>query len=283
MFYMPQTNAEPQLTRPQLRRVLQSELERLEGVLAMWEAGSHAFDRADDHSDLDIGLLVRAGTLPQAWEAIDRALDSIGGFELRWEPAAHLFQGMTQRVYQPRRTNRWLQIDVGIFEESAASLYLETQRHGRAEVVFDRTGGRTKPPVWDEDKQRREMREALHQEIMKWNAYYAYFRKELARGRTIDAFGFYVGLSLRPLLAVLGMVHRPDRWDYGFRYVKDEMPHDIFKQLEHICYIPDPSKLNERFAAAAQMFEEAVAELRRRGVMPIDAKGVDVVPNAPPQ
>ena len=264
------------MNRSELRAALRDELVKCDNVLAMWEAGSHAFARADEYSDLDIGLLVREGTLDEAWAAIDRGLERVGGFDLRWQLPGHIFKGMTQRVYHPRRGGRWLALDVGIFQESAEDLYLDEPRHGRAEVLFDRTR-RVKPPPWDPGKHRQNMREALQQDVMRWRSHATFFRKELARGRSIDAFGFYVGLALRPLLSVLGMLHRPDRFDYGFRYVKEDMPADVVARLERLCYIPSPAALEERFAEADQLFNETVAELARRGVTPIDPRGFDVL------
>src|SRR5688500_18417596 len=190
------------MTRLELRAALHDELVKHDNVLAMWEAGSHAFARADQYSDLDIGLLVREGTLEQAWAAVDRALERVGGFHLRWQLPGHIFKGMTQRVYQLRATAPWLALDIGIFQKSAEDLYLDEPRHGRAEVLFDRTG-RVKPPPWDPAKHRQTMREALQQDVMRWRSHATFFRKELARGRHVDAFGFYVGLALRPLLSVL--------------------------------------------------------------------------------
>jgi hypothetical protein len=264
------------MTRSELRAALHDELVKCDSVLAMWEAGSHAFERADEYSDLDIGLLVREGTLDEAWAAVDRGLQRVGGFDLRWQLPGHIFKGMTQRVYHPRRSGPWLALDVGIFQESAEDLYLDAPRHGLAEVLFDRTG-RVKPPPWDPEKHRQAMREALQQDVMRWRSHATFFRKELARGRQVDAFGFYVGLTLRPLLSVLGMLHRPDRFDYGFRYVKDDMPADVVARLERLCYVSSPASLEERFAEADQLFNQTVAELARRDVTAIDPRGFDVL------
>jgi hypothetical protein len=183
---------------------------------------------------------------------------------------------MTQRVYRPTRAPRWLDLDIGIFDESADDLYLQPQRHGRATILFDRTEPRrTSQAKFDEAAHRQRMREALHQEIMRWNLYREFVAKELARGRTIDAFGFYLGFAVRPVLTVLGMLHRPDRFDYGFRYVKDELPADAVKQVERLCYVGLPEELLSRVDEANAIFSRAVDELKLTGIDPIDAKGLD--------
>src|SRR5688572_2088734 len=194
------------LDRLELRNALHDRLVRCDDVLAMWEAGSAAFDRADERSDLDIGLLVREDSLGRVWEAVERGLEDAGGFSIRWENPVHIFKGMTQRVYRPTRARRWLDLDIGIFEESADDLYLQPQRHGRATILFDRSDGqRTSQAAFDEAAHARRMSEALHQEIMRWNLYRDFVAKEIARGRTIDAFGFYLAFAVRPVVTVLGM------------------------------------------------------------------------------
>jgi hypothetical protein len=145
-------------------------------------------------------------------------------------------------------------------------------------VLFDRSDGRrTATAQFDEVAHRRRMREALHQEIMRWNLYRDFVAKELARGRTIDAFGFYIAFAVRPVLTVLGMLHRPDRFDYGFRYVKDELPADDVAAIERLCYVGNPGELPARVEDANRLFVGAVEELNRRGIQPVDAKGTDVL------
>lgn len=41
--------------------------------------------------------------------------------------------------------------------------------------------------------------------------------KDIARSRLIDAVSFYHGLTLRPLVTLLGLRHRPLRFDFGNR------------------------------------------------------------------
>ena len=265
------------ISRDELRKGLQKRLIACNSVLAMWEAGSAAFNRADEYSDLDIGLLVRSGSIEQAWTAVESALRDLGGFRIRWENPLHIFKHMTQRVYRPARAPRWLDLDIGIFEESANDLYLQPQRHGKATILFDRSEPRrTQQSHFDDTSHRQRMREALHQEIIRRNLYRDFVIKEIARGRTIDAFGFYLAFALRPVLTVLGMLHRPDRFDFGFRYVKDELPADVANRIERLCYVATPLMLETRLDEAGQLFEEAVSELARRGITPIDAKQVDV-------
>src|SRR4051812_10513336 len=264
------------MNRLELRSALHDRLVNCDDVLAMWEAGSAAFGRADERSDLDIGLLARAGSIDRIWQAVEHGLDDVGGFSIRWENPVHIFKGMTQRIYRPTRAPRWLDLDIGIFQDTAEDLYLQPQRHGRATILFDRSEGRRTADVrFDESAHRQRMAEALHQEIMRWNLYRDFVAKEIARGRTIDAFGFYLAFAVRPVITLLGMLHRPDRFDYGFRYVKDELPADAVRAIERLCYVESPAALLGRVEEADELFTRSVESLRQLGIEPLDAKGMD--------
>lgn len=263
------------MTRSEIRDKLESHLVRCKSVLAMWEAGSTAFGRADDYSDLDIGVLLSAGSNDEVWGVLDQAFAELGGVSLRWSEPNPLFSGMDKRIFQPRQAQRWLQVDIGLFPDSAAELYNQPERHGRIDVIFDRAG-RLVPPSWDEQANKRRMCEALHQNLMKWQIYHGWFRKELARGRTVDGFMMHLYLTVMPLLTILNMRYRPARWDFGFRYLKEELPLEVVEIVERLCYVLDPSALEERFSEADGLLRKTLKELEEHGVVPIAPEGVDI-------
>jgi hypothetical protein len=263
------------MTRTVVRDTLRDHLAPCESLLAMWESGSAAFGCVDEYSDLDIGLLTRTGTNTEVWSLVDAAFEAIGGVTLRWNELSPLFEDMDKRVFRLRAASRWLQVDIGLFPETATDLHNQPERHGQIDVIFDREHC-LQPSSYDTEANHRRMREALHQEIMKWQIYYGWFRKELARGRTVDAFAAHLGGSIRPLLNVLGMRHRPMRWDFGMRYVTEDMPASVVQTIERLCYVPEPGLLEERFLEADRLFRVTVAELEQQGIVPLDSKGVDI-------
>ena len=267
------------MTRQALRAALADALARCPAALALWEAGSTAFSRADDHSDLDLGLLARADRNAEVWSVVDRVFDGLGGLVLRWHEPAPLFPGLDKRIYRPREAARWLQADIGIFPETARELHVQPERHGRVTVLFDHAGRLAAPPPRDAAAHRQRLGEALHQNLMKWQAYHGWFRKELARGRSVDAFMMHLHLTVMPLLVVLNLRHRPHRWDYGFRYLKEELPAEAVRTVERLCYVAGPAELEERFAEAERLLLATVGELAREGILPIDGSGgVDLSP-----
>jgi hypothetical protein len=265
------------MTRAVVREKLASHLAGCESVLALWEGGSTAFGRTDQYSDLDLAVLYRIGARDAVWRKIDEALDELGGVDLRWNDPKPFRKGGGKRIFHLKAADPWLQIEITIIPHEAVQLYNQPERHGRIEVMFDRSGRLASIPQ-DEATDLDRAGVALHQSIMRWQLYCRWFRKELARGRTVDSFMAYYNRTLKPLLVVLNLRYRPSRWDFGLRYFNEELPREIVSAVETLCYVPNPEGLEERFFAADRLLRTTVEELAERGISPVDPTGFDIRP-----
>ena len=173
------------MSRETLIQALIGTLEPMPTVLAMWEAGSAAFDRADEYSDLDMGVLVEEEANEEIWSAVDSVFENLGGIIIRHCEPNPVFTGIDKRTFRLREAPRWLQVDLGLIPESADELYNQPERHGEVRVHFDKKD-RLVPPSWNVEARRRAMCEALHHQLMKWHINHGWFRKEIARGRWVD-------------------------------------------------------------------------------------------------
>ena len=111
---------------------------------------------------------------------------------------------------------------------------------------------------------------------MRWEHQYGSFRKQLARGRTVDAFMAHFEVNVMSLVTVLNIRYRPSRWQFGLRYLKEELPPEVVKIVEQICYVPSPAGLEERFAQADLLLQDTVKELEEQGTRRIDPFGFDI-------
>ena len=264
------------MTRTTVRDKLASDLARSNSVLALWEGGSAAFGRADEHSDLDLALLYKLSARNEVWWVIDRAFDALGGVDLRWNDPKPFPGGGGKRIFRLKHAAS-LQVEVNLIPDTTTNLFNQPEIYGQVIILFDRPGRLAVPPPIDE-KQRLRVRLALHQSIMRWQINYARFRKELARSRPLDAFFMHYQMTIRPLLMVLNIRYRPYRWDFGLRYFKEELPPEIAKFIEWLLYVEAPEALEERFLAAERLMRATVKELEERGVTPVDPQGYDIVP-----
>lgn len=265
------------MTRGVIRDKLEARLGGSSLVLAMWEAGSTAFSRTDRYSDLDIGVLYATGNHDQIWKIVDDAFEELGGVEYRWIEPNRIFKGGLKRIFRLKQTGEWLRVDIHLFPDTARDLQNQPERHGQIAVLFDHTG-RLRAPTWNKEINRQLICQALHQTLMKWQLHYGWFRKELARGREVDAFMVHLHATVIPLLTVMNMRFRPNRWDFGFRYFKEELPAAAVEVVERLCYVPNAASLEERFAEADRFFQISLLELRKQGIAPIDPNGLDISP-----
>jgi hypothetical protein len=77
------------------------------------------------------------------------------------------------------------------------------------------------------------------------------------------------------------MLHRPTRWDFGLRYLHDDLPPDEAARVERLCFIKEPAEMEARAEEASNIFWNAVDRLSERGLEPLDDEGVDMPPVRP--
>jgi hypothetical protein len=142
----------------------------------------------------------------------------------RWRVEPPPFADTAQRFYFLADAPRFFAVDCVVVSESGVAPLLERERHGEPLVYFD---------------------------------YAMLLDKELARGRPLEALGFYQAL-LRALLEVLGMAHRPDRFDFGWRYVESQLPEDARALLARYAFVADAQALR---TLAPQLVAELLARL----------------------
>jgi hypothetical protein len=80
--------------------------------------------------------------------------------------------------------------------------------------------------------------------------------KELARGKYPDALTFYWGIVLRKLVGLLRVKHCPGRHEFGFRYVKTDLPPEAAERLERLMWVANPEELAQKKAEAVSWAEE---------------------------
>jgi hypothetical protein len=91
-------------------------------------------------------------------------------------------------------------------------------------------------------------------------------RAEAARGDAMAALGAYRAYTLRPLLEVIRVWHCPERYDYGPKYSRLDLPADVVARLERLFFVPDIAAILERQAEAEGWFAATVAALEREGI-----------------
>lgn len=235
------------------RTIIEAVIARLlpvTAVRACFEGGSAATGRLDDYSDIDLVIVAPLSSADDVFDAVELALSPHSIVHI-WRVEPPPFPQTAQRFYFLADAPRFLAVDCVVASESGVEPFLERERHGDPLVYFDRTS---------KVRARAADRTALAERRMKrWGqlrgsvpVFAMLVDKELARGRPLEALGFYQGL-LRALLEVLGIEHRPDRFDFNWRYVETQLPEGARALLARYAFVADEQALRER---APQLSEE---------------------------
>lgn len=219
-------------------------LRECDDVSACWEGGSAATGRLDDFSDIDLVIVAeldRAGTI---FETVERALAAVDRIVHRWHVDPPPFRETAQRFYFLAGAPRFFAVDCAIVTASGTTQFLERERHGEPRVLFDRAGTiRALPLDCDALDARRAQRLVQLQGAIP--VYRMLVAKELARGHALEAAGFYQAL-LRALIELLGLRERPDRFDFGWRYVDTELSGNARSLLGRLAFIADQAALDKQ-------------------------------------
>jgi hypothetical protein len=83
-------------------------------------------------------------------------------------------------------------------------------------------------------------------------------KKEINRGLLVEAIANYHARTLSLLLELLGMVYRPDRYDFGVKYFSRDFPVEIIDRLKPLYCISNLKDLAEKQQIAANFFTETL-------------------------
>ena len=256
---------QPEKYRRQLAEHLTQELSKLEGVLAVWEGGSAATETADQYSDID--LCIMASSEP---EVVFAALHQALGEEY---PIAHIYHepktiwpDLTQKVYLLEGAPEHFLLDVAIFPESATGIleeFLQQERHGNPVVHFDRSNRIQVKGASAEEFAIRH-RKKYEELVGVIPVYRALVAKELDRGNTVDALAFFHGGIVRPVVQLLGILHRPFRFDFGLRYLRRDLPAAEYNKIERMMYVSTANDLRDRLVEMDALIAETSAAVANR-------------------
>jgi len=250
---------------PARNRIIESLTEALEpsrSVRALWMMGSIAFNRLDELSDIDLVLDVRPDHIGETWNTIESTLESLAPLDYTYEVAQPAWHGHEQRFYHLVSTPQHLMIDVVMMASGRGLRFDEVERHGTPVVLFDKDEVVTTAHV-DPEEIRTNLRARLASIEALLPLAYSLVAREIERGRSLDAFGFYQRFVVDNLVTLARMKHDPNRHDFGLRYLGFDLPRDLVGRIEACCYVADLEQLASRFDEARSLIADLADDLNR--------------------
>jgi hypothetical protein len=239
-------------------------------VRAIGEGGAVARGRADEYSDLDLMIVAPLAQAESIFSKIESAIGTIAAITHRWVVEPVSYPEMAQRFYFMADAPRYFAVDCSVLSATGIDTFLERERHGEAVVWFDRDGV-LKTRALDAEALARRRAHRVQQLQGAVPVYSMLVEKELARGHMLEALGFYQVL-VRALIELLGIRHRPDRFDYGWRYVERELPGAAQALIAQHAFVSSGAALEKLKASLVSVIQTLLNELACASeVRPVDA------------
>jgi len=226
-------------------------------VLAVWEGGSAANGTSDEYSDIDL-IVVGSKSIDTIFESIESTLNRVSTITHRRVEPTQFLPDYFQRVYFLEDAPKHFFVDAGVFLRESEHLFLELlqiERHGSPVVHFDKLD-LVKPRNGDLSELKAKQRKRLSEIEDAFPIFKTEVLKELDRGHSVDAFAFYFDGIVRPLVELMGMLHRPFRYDFGLRYLHKSFPENDRKQIEDLLYVCTVDEMKDRVLKADRLFHE---------------------------
>jgi hypothetical protein len=255
-------NTIPLIERAQIIDVLGQALAQRTDVDAAWEGGSAAFKALDPYSDVDVVAVVANDAVDAVFAGVALALENLSQITIccNMPPAA----GYRQMFFQLRDAGEFLVVDMVLIQRSDPLLFRDVELHGEGTIWFDKTGVLVTTHV------NLEHDIALARDrIIPLRNTFAMFQhiptKERLRGRAVEALHFYQGMTIRPLVEALRLLHCPVRRGFSVRYLARDLPPDVVQRLEALSFVADLHDLAEKHTQAQAWFWDVMASLDTQG------------------
>ena len=249
--------------RDQVLQKLVTNLQSMDDVFAVWEGGSAANSTTDQYSDVDISIL---GTEENEsiFAKVKESLSSISGISHIWNEPKSIWPDLTQKVYFLKDSPKHFFVDVAVFPKNATSIlseFMQIERHGKPVIHFDKSGlivtkSADKKALFEKHQKR------LSEIVASFPVYRTEVYKELDRGNGVDAVVYFQAAMLKQLVEVLGMLHRPYHFDFGFRYLKRSFPPDVYSFVEKCSFVSDLKMLRVIAGETEELFYKSVDQVK---------------------
>jgi hypothetical protein len=230
---------------------------------ACFEGGSAATGRLDEFSDVDLYFVASADHAAAVFSLFESTLASAARIIHVWSVEPSGFAGLSQRHYVLDPAPRCFAVECCVLTPDCAAQFLERERHGEPIVHFDRNGNIGSLPL-DRAAQAAKLARRFAQIRSSWPIYRLTVDKEIARRHALDAFGFYINGLVRPLIELAGMRYRPERFDYGWRYLHHDLPAELQQVLTRLAFVSSIDEIEARLPQLDQQMTHLVTEIERR-------------------
>jgi hypothetical protein len=211
---------------------------------------------------VDIQALVEDDRVDDAFAVVREALEKLSPIAHRHRLPEPMWHGHSQELLALRDASPDHFVDFVVMKRSNEDRLLEPERHGSAEILFDKEG-LIRPSPFDRAAHNEKMRARLPALRELFFLLQNLPSKAVKRGIAPDAVHFYQGYTVRPLVELLRMRHCPDRYDFGVRYLDRDLPDALRREIADLVMPVSLEDLEAKRSRAEAIFRENLEALDR--------------------
>lgn len=267
------------IARTDIITALHRALESSPHVHAAWLGGSDATGRTDDLSDIDLLALTDDDRVEETMSLVTRTLESLSPIAATYRVPEPAWHGHSQVFIRLEQASPFHLIDLCAMKRSSESRFLEPERHGKAVVLFDRDGSLA-PVPFDRAAHDQRVTARLADLRARFTLFSPFAEKAVRRGDAPEAVHFYSNMTLRMLIDLLRIRYCPDRFDFGPRYLRDDLPAEWFETISRLALAGSLETIAAHNREAQNLFEQVLVELDARSGSEANVAASDTPTNA---
>jgi predicted nucleotidyltransferase len=220
--------------RQRILETIIATLEPKDFVLALWQGGSAAHKSTDEWSDIDIQVIVEDERVQETFDILEESLKTISEIRLKWRVPEPTWHGHSQCFY-----------------------HIEVERHGKLVIAFDKANLLVQPCL-NRSEHFSKMQQRLATLRKTFDFFQILVKKEINRGYLVSAISNYHTYTLQPLVELLGMVYRSERYDFRTKYFYRDFPTEVIARVEPLYCVMNLADLASKQQQAEVLFAETL-------------------------
>lgn len=231
-------------------------------IIAAWEGGSAATGFLDEYSDLDLVIVCNDQAVETIFAEFEEYLVGHYGIERKFRVPEPAWHGFSQCFYQISNVPNLFYLDIAVIKKSLPDKFTESDRHGNAEIWFEKEpiiDSTPTPPEEVRKKAERYYKIATQVDFLT----ILEIKKAIARKNFTEAFTSYYQFIARNLGIMLNLKYRPCKVDFGLRYGYrdyDKNDHDL---IESSFKVNSIDELAHKFRIIEKRYHTLKDELKK--------------------
>jgi len=247
-------------TREVTIELMKNKIQSMKLITAAWEGGSKATGFLDQYSDLDMYIVTKDEDTEEVLNEIVEFIEEKFGIERKFRMPEPNPYGFSQVFAKTMKTPELFYIDFVVMGESVEDKFIETDRHGVSDLWVSQFKLST-------TKRNQNVTNDLCKKIYDTTVSRDFLlilelEKQIKRNLFSEAFPNYLSFISRCLVSLMNIKYRPEKADFGMRYIYRDFPEKEFKLIEDAMRVGTIEELKATFAVLLEKYHQLVEELK---------------------